>query len=136
MPSVLSPILFIYEHTLQPLSALSWMGAPISTLDVAAAFRLAVILRQLREGFHQQHLARLANERIIKGAVESEKQHRSEISLMLSAVEHRARTRDFATTLIMVYGGEAIVGVSCQTILYLLFKPATLRLARLGRSLR
>ena len=136
MPSVLSPILFIYEHTLQPLSSLSWMGAPISTLDVAAAFRLAVILRQLREGFHQQHVARVTNERTVKGVVESEKQHRSEISLMLPAVERRARTRDFATTLIMVYGGEAIVGVSCQILLYVLFKPAALRFALLGRSLR
>lgn len=97
MPSALAPIVAFYDYALRPVSALAWIGDPISILDVAAAFRLALILRQDRELFHNKHLAALKQAK--NGQTGKN-------------VEQRSCLRDFATTFLMVFGGEAVVGAS------------------------
>jgi hypothetical protein len=105
MSPAIAPIVAFYDYTLQPISALAWVGAPISALDIAGALRLALILRQMREIFHKEHLAKLLsasgggkNGQLEKGAVQ------------VVPPEQRSRVRDFVTSLVMVFGGEAIVG--------------------------
>jgi hypothetical protein len=97
MSSVLASIVAFYDYTLQPVSALAWVGIPISTLDIAGAFRLALILRQLRELFRQQHLAKMSTSDQVKG-------------VPVEPLEQRSRVRDFSAALVMVFGGEAVVG--------------------------
>ena len=100
MPSALAPIVAFYDYALQPVSALAWTGSPIPILDVAAAFRLALILRQDRELFHSKHLAAL------KQAKDGQ------TGKNVDPPEQRSCVRDFATTFLMVFGGEAVVGAS------------------------
>lgn len=104
--SLTAPIVAFYDYTLQPISALAWVGAPISALDIAGALRLALILRQLREQFHKEHVAKmsLTTTGRVKN-VQSEK-----VSVPVAPPEQRSRIRDFAASLVMVFGGEAVVG--------------------------
>ena len=99
MPSVLASIIAFYDYALQPLSALAWAGDPISILDIAAAFRLALILRQFRELFYNQHLAKTSSTPK-KNLVQAD------------PPEQRGHVRDLATNFLMVFGGEAVVGPS------------------------
>jgi hypothetical protein len=102
MPSVLASIVAFYDYALQPVSALAWIGDPLSILDVAAAFRLALILRQLREQFHNEHLAKTSS---------ALRQSRNgQTGKNLDSLEQRSYARDLATTFLMVFGGEAVVG--------------------------
>jgi hypothetical protein len=64
---------------------------PVSTLDVLAALRLAVSLRQVRQLYHDRHISRV-----------------SATNGRPKDVEPRGRVRDFVATLVMVHGGEAI----------------------------
>jgi hypothetical protein len=91
MPSFLAPIVAFYDYALQPLPAFAWLGVPVSALDVIGALRLAVSLRQVRQLYHDQHVARIS---ATNGRTED--------------VERRSRVRDFVATLVMVHGGEAI----------------------------
>jgi hypothetical protein len=100
MPSALAPIVAFYDYALQPVSALAWIGDAVSILDVAAAFRLALILRQDRERFHNKHLAALKQAK------------NGQTGKNLDPPEQRSCVRDFATTFLMVFGGEAVVGAS------------------------
>jgi hypothetical protein len=102
MPSALASIIAFYDYALQPLSALAWAGDPISILDIAAAFRLALILRQVRELFHNEHLAKTSSapRQATKNIVQADPS------------EQRGRVRDLATNFLMVFGGEAVVGES------------------------
>ncbi|KAI0318437.1 hypothetical protein OF83DRAFT_1116125 [Amylostereum chailletii] len=95
MSILLSPILSLYDKALMPLPALAWTGASISPLDVAGALRLAIALRQIREMLYKEHIKTMG---VSKNA-------RSNVS----SPEPRGRARDVAATLVMVYGGEAIV---------------------------
>jgi hypothetical protein len=95
MPSFLAPIVAFYDYALQPLPAFAWLGVPVSALDVIGALRLAVSLRQVRQLYHDQHVARIS---ATNGRTED--------------VERRSRVRDFVATLVMVHGGEAIAGAS------------------------
>lgn len=127
MSLAIAPIVAFYDYALRPISALSWAGAPISILDIAGALRLGLILRQQREVFYREHLSRMSlsttsarSARVIDGRSE-------EGPFPVVPVERRSRIRDFAASLIMVFGGEAIAGVS--RILLLLcefFRPYTL----------
>ncbi|KAH9999097.1 hypothetical protein BJV77DRAFT_1127860, partial [Russula vinacea] len=83
------PIIAFYDLTLQPITALAWVGAPISALDIAGALRLALILRQMREHFRKEHLAKT--------------------SLASGRVKNEHCVRNFAASLLMVFGGEAVV---------------------------
>ncbi|KAF8274244.1 hypothetical protein EI94DRAFT_1892846 [Lactarius quietus] len=101
MPSALASIVAFYDNTLQPVSALAWIGGPISILDVAAAFRLALILRQMRELFHNEHLAKTSS------ALRQAKN--GQAGKDIDPPEQRGCGRNLATNFLMVFGGEAVV---------------------------
>jgi hypothetical protein len=107
--SATAPIIALYDYALQPIPALAWVGAPISAIDIAGGLRLALILRQLREQLHKEHMAKISlsntNVRVNNGQLEK-------ISDPVVPVERRSCVRNFAASLVMVFGGEAIVGVS------------------------
>jgi hypothetical protein len=111
----IAPIVAFYDYVLQPIPTLSWAGAPISTLDIAGALRLALILRQQREIFYKEHLAKLSlstSARVTDGRLEEK------YPVQIVPIERRSRVRDFATSLVVVFGGEAIVG-ALAILLYL-----------------
>jgi hypothetical protein len=74
---------------LQPIPPFTWFGLPLSTFDVAATWRLCIVLRQLRELFLKQHQ---------QGKVDTED------------VEDYSLVKNVATALVVVYGGEAVMG--------------------------
>ncbi|TFK46367.1 hypothetical protein OE88DRAFT_1687748 [Heliocybe sulcata] len=80
--SMLAPIVELYRWSLQPVAPFTWFGLSISTLDLAATFRLCIVLRQIREGLRAKHVGK---------------------------AEPRSFVRDAATTLLVVYGGEMIM---------------------------
>jgi hypothetical protein len=96
MYMILEPILLTYDYTLQPLDVFAWAGASVTLLDVIGALRLALVMRQMREIQQREHL----------------KAGRPK--------ETRGRARDIAATLVMVYGGEAIVGELLPDVLGIL----------------
>ena len=104
--SVTGPIIAFYEYALQPIPALAWVGAPISALDIAGGLRLALILRQVREYFHKEHMAKISNTNVLVKNGQMER-----VSGAVLPVERRSCVRNFAASLMMVFAGEAIVGV-------------------------
>jgi hypothetical protein len=110
MSPAIAPIVAFYDYALQPISALAWLGAPISTLDIAGALRLALILRQQREIFRKEHLARTSATSLrVKNARSSEKPSIPTATVTVP-LEPRSCVRDLAASLVMVFGGEAVVG--------------------------
>jgi len=109
----LAPVISLYNWALQPVPLLAWLGVPVSTLDIAGALRLAIALRQLREVYYDQHVAKAAassHSRAKSGGRSGGKTSQRAASDELP--EPRSRVRDFVATLVMVHGGEAIVGTS------------------------
>ncbi|KAJ6618845.1 hypothetical protein B0H10DRAFT_2028198 [Mycena sp. CBHHK59/15] len=84
--SLLTPIVQVFNYTLQPIAPFTWFNLSISTLDVVAAFRLCIVLRQIKESLYNQHVSK-------KGLV---------------SIEPKSFTRDVSTTLAVVYGGEVM----------------------------
>lgn len=106
MSAAIATIVAFYDYALQPIPALAWVGAPISALDIAGAFRVALILRQLRELSHKEHLAKISSTFVRAKTGRLEKDPVPAVP----PVEKRSRVRDFATNLVMVFGGEAVIG--------------------------
>ena len=100
MSLLLSPIIQLYRLSLQPVAPFTWFGLSLSTLDVVAAFRLCVALRQIREKLWRDHVQKL------KTVSSDEKK-----TVALPQVEERSFVRDAVSVLLVVYGGEA---VTCQ----------------------
>jgi hypothetical protein len=86
--SLLTPIIQVYNYTLQPVAPFTWFNLPISTLDVVAALRLCIVLRQIKESLYQQHVSKNS----------------------AAAVAPKSFARDIATTITVVYGGEVMTG--------------------------
>ncbi|SRR6266404_634980 len=107
MRSLLASIIAFYDYALQPVSALAWIGDPIPILDVAAAVRLAVILRQAREYFHNEHLAKAS-----AASRQAKNEQTGKNITHIDPPEQRSRVRDLVTTFLLVFGGEAVVGTS------------------------
>lgn len=88
----------LFQYALAPLAPFSWFGLNVSSLDLAAAFRLCYVLRHLRENLRDDHTKRRA------------------MDSKLPPPEDRSFVRDALTVLTVVYGGEAIAGTSsCST---------------------
>ena len=81
-------LVHLYRYSLQPLDPLAFFGLQVNALDVIAAFRLCLAMRQIREEQHRLHLAK--------------KDRRP--------VEDISFVRSLTATLLVVYGGEAITG--------------------------
>lgn len=92
-------IVDVYQYILQPLSPFSFFGLPVTTLDVVAALRLCIGMRQMREEQHRRYLATPGSSR--------------------KSTEDSSFMRSLMATLLIVYGGEAITGswavFSCST---------------------
>ena len=99
--SVTAPIIAFYDYALQPIPALASVGVPISALDIAGGLRLALILRQVRELFHKEHMSK--NIRAKNGQLEN-------VLGPVVPAERRSCVRNFAASFLMVFSGEAIVG--------------------------
>ncbi|KAJ6531286.1 hypothetical protein B0H19DRAFT_1191073 [Mycena capillaripes] len=84
--SLLTPTIQVYNYTLQPVAPFTWFNLSISTLDIVAAFRLCIVLRQIKESLYQQHVSK-------NGA---------------ASVAPKSFARDISTTLTVVYGGEVM----------------------------
>ncbi|KAJ6525455.1 hypothetical protein DFH09DRAFT_1095658 [Mycena vulgaris] len=84
--SLLTPIIAVFNYTLQPVAPFTWFNLSISTLDVVAAFRLCIVLRQIKESLYHQHVSK-------NGVV---------------SIEPKSFARDLSTTLTVVYGGEVM----------------------------
>ena len=85
---MLSLLVELYRYGLEPIPPFSWFGMGISSLDIVAMFRLCIVLRQIRELSMNEHI----------------KSHGQK------GVEEHSFVKKAATTLLVVYGGEAIVG--------------------------
>jgi hypothetical protein len=88
--NVLTPVIHVFDYTLQPIIPFAWFGLNVTTLDVLAAFRLGLALRQMREILHKQHVSKHGTD----------------------AVEDTSFVRRMAVTLTVVYGGEIMSGSS------------------------
>ncbi|KAG7086486.1 hypothetical protein E1B28_002436 [Marasmius oreades] len=84
--SIVTPAIEAFRYLLQPIAPFIWFGLPISTLDVAAAFRLCIVLRQFREDLYRKHV----------------KVHGH------TSVESRSFSRSALTALTVVFGGEVM----------------------------
>lgn len=100
MSLALTPIVELYRWGLQPVVPFSWFGIQINTIDVAAAIRLCLLLRQVREFTAKAYLAQAA-----AGASKEEKA--AAISYR-PKFEEKSLVRDLMATLIVVHGGDAI----------------------------
>lgn len=76
MSLVLAPVIALYNYGLKPLPVFTWLGLPVSALDVAGALRLAVASRQLRELYHEQHVTKVTNHKGRSGGRASGKARR------------------------------------------------------------
>lgn len=114
----LASVISLYNWALRPVPLLAWLGVPVSTLDIAGALRLAIALRQLREVYYDQHVTKAASSghsRPKSGGRSGGKTSQRAASDDLP--EPRGRVRDFVATLVIVHGGEAIVGTSQFSVL-------------------
>ncbi|KAI0806834.1 hypothetical protein C8Q74DRAFT_1224576 [Fomes fomentarius] len=99
MSLLLAPVVEIYRLILQPVAPFTWFGLRLSTLDVVAAFRLCVALRQIREKLWRDHLL------MTKTVSANEKDGAKHT---ITQIETRSFVRDAAAALVVVYGGEAL----------------------------
>ncbi|KAF8626373.1 hypothetical protein AX15_005023 [Amanita polypyramis BW_CC] len=82
----MNPVVGIFHYMLHPVLPLSSFGLQVTTLDLLAVLRLCLAMRQLREDQHRRHLAKLGPK----------------------SIEDVSFVRSLTTTLLVVYGGEAI----------------------------
>lgn len=97
----LATVIDSYRYLLQPVPPFTWFGSEVSIFDVGAAFRLCIVLRQLREMRHRQYL-------------ESERDRKNEASgiyLKGKEVEEASRVKNIMVALIVVYGGEGFMSM-------------------------
>jgi len=103
MSLALAPIVELYRWGLQPVAPFSWFGIQFSTIELLAAVRLCLILRQVRELIAKAYKAHAAQP--TEGASEKEKPTTAALGPKL---EEKSLVRDLAATLIVVHGGDAI----------------------------
>ncbi|KAI1783406.1 hypothetical protein LXA43DRAFT_903592 [Ganoderma leucocontextum] len=99
MSLLLAPIVEVYRLILQPVAPFAWFGLQLSTLDVVAAFRLCIALRQIREKFWRDHVLKQKTVRADEKGT----------SAAAPEIEPRSFVRDAAAALVVVYGGEAVM---------------------------
>jgi len=86
---LLTPFIEAFRYSLQPIAPFTWLGWNLSTLDIAATFRLCIFLRQIRESILKKHVSTNGT----------------------ASVEQPSFVRVASITLLLVYGGEAVVGM-------------------------
>ncbi|TDL20151.1 hypothetical protein BD410DRAFT_791234 [Rickenella mellea] len=101
-----------FRSLLTPIAPFTWYDIPISTLDVLAALRLCVVLRQLREVAQAEHRASRSSP--TDGSIEKRRSIEE---------EEKSFVKDATTALVVVYGGEAVVLPWLGTSPSFLFSP-------------
>lgn len=86
---LLSTIIEVFRYSLHPIAPFTWFGIPITTLDLVATVRLCLVLRQIRDQLFLQHVRTNG----------------------LKNIEASSFVKRVSTTLLVVYGGEAMTGV-------------------------
>jgi hypothetical protein len=89
--ALLNPLVYTFQWVLQPIALFTWFGLSVCTLEVVAATRLCLALRQLRESLHAEYVAK--------------KKSKSNVE-----IEEKSFIKDLSTTLTVVYGGESMTG--------------------------
>ncbi|OJA14588.1 hypothetical protein AZE42_09822 [Rhizopogon vesiculosus] len=51
----LQPLVSIYRYALEPIAPFTWFDIKVCFLELVAAFRLCVTLRQIKETLHAKH---------------------------------------------------------------------------------
>ncbi|KAI0831658.1 hypothetical protein BC628DRAFT_1415182 [Trametes gibbosa] len=97
MSLLLAPIVELYRYSLQPVAPFTWFGLSLSTLDVVAAVRLCVVLRQVREKLWRDHVQKTKTVNAEKGIV------------ALPEIEQRSFVRD-AVSVLLVANGYRVTG--------------------------
>ena len=88
---LLQSLAFLFQWSLQPIAPFTWFGFSVNSLDVIAAFRLCLALRQLREGLYAEYLAK-----------------NTKATANTLKFEEKSFGKDLSTTLTVVYGGETM----------------------------
>jgi hypothetical protein len=95
--SLLTPIVEIFRYGLQPVAPLSWFGIYVSTLDVAGAVRLCMILRQIRVMISKGYEAHAAQSK-----ASGEKSNAGGGP----TIESKSLIRQIFATLLVTHGGD------------------------------
>ena len=103
MSVLLTPIVQFYRTILQPVELIQAFGITLSSLDLAAAFRLCLVMRQIREQLLTAHLK--------KAAAASFGPNAGSSLGKVQEVERRSFVREASAVLLVVYAGEALTGV-------------------------
>src|SRR5882757_9919779 len=90
----LQPLVSIYRYALEPIAPFTWFGIKVCSLELVAAFRLCVALRQIKEALRAKHERSTRGDKLI--------------------VEERSFLRDASTALTVKFGGEAIIGTMLE----------------------
>ena len=99
--SLLVPIIELFRYGLEPVAPFSWFGINLNTLDIAAAVRLCMMLRQVRGVVAKAYQGHARAQR-----VDDEK-----VRVGGPVIETKSLVRDMFATLLVVHGGE-FAGVS------------------------
>lgn len=105
MSLVLAPIVELYRWGLQPVAPFSWFGIQINAIEVAAAVRLCLILRQVRELIAKGYKAHA-----VQATVGLSEKEGAAAAALGPKFEEKSLMRDLVATLIVVHGGDAILG--------------------------
>lgn len=97
MSLALAPIVELYRWGLQPIAPFSWFGIQFSAIELAAAVRLCLVLRQVRE-----LIAKAYNDTQVDPSGEEK------ATALGPKFEEKSLVRDLAATLIVVHGGDTI----------------------------
>ena len=103
MSLVLAPIVELYRWGLQPVSPFSWFGIQLSAIEVAAAIRLCLILRQVRE-----LVAKTYKVHTVQATADLSEKDKAAAAALGPKFEEKSLVRDLVATLIVVHGGDAI----------------------------
>jgi hypothetical protein len=85
----LQPFVSIFRYALEPIAPFTWFGIKVCSLELVAAFRLCIAVRQIKETLRAKYEARAGGDKL--------------------AVEERSFLRDACTALTVKFGGEAII---------------------------
>ena len=103
MSLALAPIVELYRWGLQPVAPFSWFGIQIGAIEFAAAVRLCLILRQVRELIAKGYKAHAA-----QATARASEKEKVAAGALGPKFEEKSLVRDLVATLIVVHGGDAI----------------------------
>lgn len=111
---VVAAIVTAYQYALAPVAPFTWLGLNTSTIDLVAILRLCFALRQMRESLRREYDVRARRSPSVSTTANEEKD--AVVTLVerpnIPPAEQRSFVRDAFATLLVVYGGEAMICTS------------------------